>query len=366
MKTLFMCGDVMTGRGIDQILSHPVDPILYEPYVHDAREYLQLAERVHGPIPYPVAEDYIWGDALEEWKRAQPDVRIINLETAVTTSDRYWPGKEIHYRMSPRNVGCLSAAQIDCCTLANNHVLDWGYAGLVDTVKTLQRVGIQTAGAGDDLRQAQAPAIVESGEPGRTLVFAYGSATSGIPSAWASIDGRAGVNLLPDLSLATVNRIGRDITALRCERDLVVVSLHWGSNWGFSIPVDQRRFAHELIARAGVDVVCGHSSHHVKAIEVYQERLILYGCGDFMTDYEGIGGHEEYRGDLAVMYFASLDDTGRLLALQMTPLQVHCMRLRRASTNDIAWLQDSLDRHGTSIGSRVRRDNGNRLMLQWN
>jgi poly-gamma-glutamate synthesis protein (capsule biosynthesis protein) len=63
---LFVCGDVMTGRGIDQILPHPGDPRLYEPYVHDARDYLRLAEATHGPIRHPVAEDYVWGAALEE------------------------------------------------------------------------------------------------------------------------------------------------------------------------------------------------------------------------------------------------------------------------------------------------------------
>ena len=83
----------MTGRGIDQILPHPGDPRLYEPHVHDARDYLRLAEAAHGLIPYPVAADYIWGDASEELERAAPDVRIVNLETSITTSGDYWPGK---------------------------------------------------------------------------------------------------------------------------------------------------------------------------------------------------------------------------------------------------------------------------------
>ena len=64
---LFLCGDVMTGRGIDQALSHPVNPILYESYVRDAREYVALAEKANGPIPRPLSVDYIWGDALPNW-----------------------------------------------------------------------------------------------------------------------------------------------------------------------------------------------------------------------------------------------------------------------------------------------------------
>ena len=99
--TIFMCGDVMTGRGIDQVLPHPSDPRIYEPYVRDARGYVELAENVSGLIPRPVSFSYIWGDALDEWERVAPDVRIINLETSVTTSNDYWQGKGINYRMHP-------------------------------------------------------------------------------------------------------------------------------------------------------------------------------------------------------------------------------------------------------------------------
>ncbi|MFP4088181.1 MAG: CapA family protein, partial [Desulfobacteraceae bacterium] len=126
---LFMCGDVMTGRGIDQILPHPGDPVLYEPYVRDARRYVALAEEANGPIPHPVAFDYIWGDAIAEMERMNPDLRLINLETSVTTSDDYWKGKGINYRMHPKNIPCITAAKIDFCALSNNHTLDWGYAG---------------------------------------------------------------------------------------------------------------------------------------------------------------------------------------------------------------------------------------------
>src|SRR5438093_915713 len=88
---LFLCGDVMTGRGIDQVLPHPSNPVLYEHWVHDARDYVRLAEAANGPIPKPVALDYIWGDALGELQRAQAapsaaaggDLRIINLETSI-------------------------------------------------------------------------------------------------------------------------------------------------------------------------------------------------------------------------------------------------------------------------------------------
>ena len=117
----------MTGRGIDQALPHPAPPVLYESNIRDARDYVRLAERAHGPIPKPMDFASIWGDALDALRSA--DVRIVNLETCVTSSEDAWPSKEIHYHMSPRNVACLTAAHIDCCCLANNHALDWVMAG---------------------------------------------------------------------------------------------------------------------------------------------------------------------------------------------------------------------------------------------
>ena len=211
---VFLCGDVMTGRGIDQILRHPGDPELHEPYVKNAQYYLHLAECAHGPIPRPVNDDYIWGDAIEAWNRFSPDVRIVNLETAVTNSDDYWKGKDVHYRMSPENIGCLLAAKIDCCTLANNHVLDWGFKGLHETLTTLERVGVRTSGAGRNQCAAQLPAVLDVGPKGRVLVFSFGSETSGIPRAWSASGDRHGVNLLPDFSDITLQRIKASLLSI--------------------------------------------------------------------------------------------------------------------------------------------------------
>ena len=154
--TLFLCGDVMTGRGIDQILPHPGDPQIREPYVTSATHYVRLAEAANGPIPAPVPFPYIWGDALAALEAARPDARIVNLETSITTSTELWP-KGINYRMDPANVPCLTAAGIDCCCLANNHVLDCGYAGLTETIGTLRRARIEFAGAGEDESEARVP-----------------------------------------------------------------------------------------------------------------------------------------------------------------------------------------------------------------
>jgi poly-gamma-glutamate synthesis protein (capsule biosynthesis protein) len=364
--TLFLCGDVMPGRGIDQILPDPSPPAIFEPYVRDARDYVTLAEKENGPIPQPVELDYVWGDALEVFGRMGPDVRVINLETAVTRSEEHWPGKGIHYRLSPANAQLLRAGGIDCCVLANNHVLDWGYAGLAETLATLQGLGVGPCGAGRDERQAQAPAVLAAPGGGRIVVLAFGHPSSGIPPAWMARADRPGVHLIRSLSRAAVDAVASLVAAVRRAGDVIVVSVHWGGNWGYAIPAEQIRFAHGLIDVAGVDIVHGHSSHHVKGIEVYRGRPILYGCGDFINDYEGISGYESFRGDLALMYFPRVDPaTGVLVALEMVPTRMRRFRVTRASAKDARWLRDLLDREGRALGTSAELDAEGVLHLKW-
>jgi poly-gamma-glutamate synthesis protein (capsule biosynthesis protein) len=363
LVTLFVCGDVMTGRGIDQILPNPSDPRLFEPCVRSASEYVELAESVSGPIPRRVGFDYIWGEAKEAWSRIKPDARVLNLETAVTTSEDADPDKQIHYRMHPANVECLTAAAIDCCTLANNHVMDWGKAGLEETLRALHAAGVATAGAGGNDAEAASPAVITiSG--GRVLVYGFAFPTCGAPEAWRATRTRAGVNWLPDLSPRSLATIERRIVRDRRPGDLVVASLHWGGNWGYAISAGEREFAHRLIDRVGVDLVHGHSSHHPKGIEIYRSKAILYGCGDLLNDYEGINGFESFRSELAWMYFPAIETrTGELLALTLVPMRTRRFQLLKASAQESAWLAAAMDRECRKLGGRVVRGRDGALEL---
>jgi len=364
--TMFMCGDVMTGRGIDQVLPHPGDPIIYEPYMRSARGYVELAEKANGPIPQPVSYSYIWGDALEELERVAPDLKIINLETSITKSNDYWKNKGINYRMHPENIACLTAAKIDYCSLANNHILDWGYSGLTETLETLKKVNVKSAGAGQNLREAETPAVMEIEGKGRVIVFSYGLETSGILLSWAALEDKPGVNLLKDLSNKTVQQIKEKVEKVKKQGDIVVFSIHWGGNWGYKIPSEQIEFVHKLIDEAGVDIIHGHSSHHVKGIEVYKNKSIIYGCGDFLNDYEGISGYEHFRDDLALMYFISMEpSTGKLVRLQMIPTQIKYFKVNKASRTDALWLRDILNREGEKFGTRVELNKDHTLTLRW-
>ncbi|MFG3691284.1 CapA family protein [Micromonospora sp. NPDC047740] len=350
--TLFLAGDVMTGRGVDQILPHPGPPALREPAVTDARRYVELAESVTGPVPRPVPPDWPWGEALELLNALRPDARIVNLETSVTGRGEYAPGKGIHYRMHPANLACLTAARLDVCALANNHVLDFGPTGLTDTLDTLHTAGIRTAGAGRDADEAWRPAVVRLTGGHRLLVWSVGTPSSGVYPQWAAADGRPGVAYLPDASARSAEALTERIAREARPGDLLLVSVHWGSNWGHEVPDEHVRFAHTLVD-AGVHVVHGHSSHHPRPIERYRGRLVLYGCGDLIDDYEGIGGQESYRPELRLLHLPTLDaETGELRRLRLVPVRMRRMRLQRAAPEEARWLADLLDGLGTAYRTR--------------
>ena len=353
---IMLTGDVMLGRGVDQILQHSVDPVIYEGYMRSAKGYVELAEGKNGPIPRKAPPEYVWGDALDVLRRLKARVRIINLETAVTTSDHPWPEKGINYRMHPANVNVLNAASIDCTVLSNNHVIDWERDGLRETLETLHKARIKTAGAGANVAEASAPAIFDVPD-GRVLVFAMAHLSSGVPPEWAALPARSGVHLLTDLSNKSALRIAQEIKSVpRKAGDHVIVSIHWGGNWGYDIPREQETFAKTLIDQGVVDVVHGHSSHHPKRMEIYRGRLILYGAGDLINDYEGIGGYEEFRPELSLIYLPRLSASGALESILLVPMRMQRFRLNRTTAEETAWLRHLMEQQSRGLQFEMTAD----------
>lgn len=331
----------MTGRGVDQILAHAGDPRLWEQATSDARTYVRLAEEMNGPIPVPVEDRWPWGDALALLDRYGAQVRFANLETSVTTQAAAEPDKAVHYRMAPGNVGCLTTAGLQAVTLANNHVLDFGRPGLVETLTTLAAAGIATTGAGLTADEAARPAIVATDTATRVVFVGVGSPSSGIPPQWMATSETPGLYLLDQRPRAAADEVLGRLAAVRGPGDVVVVSIHWGSNWGYEVPDDHVAFAHRLID-GGVDVVHGHSSHHPRPIEVYRGGLILYGVGDLIDDYEGIAGYEEFRPELRLLPIVTVEAEA-LVGLRLVPVRSRRMRLVQAGSDDAVWLSRRLN-----------------------
>ncbi|MEU6189321.1 CapA family protein [Nocardia sp. NPDC047038] len=351
MATVLLGGDVMLGRGVDQILPHPGDPRLRERYVNDARTYVELAERAHGEFTHPVGYRHLWGDVLPLLAQLDPEVRLLNLETSITADGAFAPAKGIHYRMHPDNVPALTAIAPVVCALANNHVLDFGIPGLADTLEALDAAHIDRAGAGADLAGARAPATVELADGRRVVIVSVAAGSSGVPESWSARRDRPGlwrVGYSP--GAAAADDVAAELAAHKRDNDIGIVSVHWGPNWGYDVTRTETQFAHRLID-AGVDVVHGHSAHHPRPIEIYRGKPILYGCGDVIDDYEGIRGHERYHTDLHPLYLVAVDHGSA--EVRLIPLQVRHMRLEWAPRTESRWLCAKLEDISRGFGTRV-------------
>jgi poly-gamma-glutamate capsule biosynthesis protein CapA/YwtB (metallophosphatase superfamily) len=248
MRMLFV-GDVMLGRLVNKALRHE-------------------------PPVYP------WGDTLALFQRA--NLRLCNLECALSNRGVPWTAsqKAFHFRSDATNTAVLCAAHIDAVSLANNHALDYGDEALTDTLALLDAAAIQHAGAGRTLEEAAKLAVIQT-SAGRIGLLAF---TDNEPE-WEATPSRPGVHYVPvDLRDSRAERLLERVRYTRTAVDFLIVSAHWGPNWGSVPPPEQVPFGHALID-AGADVVFGHSGHVVRGIELYHQRPVLYCAGDFIDDY---------------------------------------------------------------------------------
>ena len=222
MQWVLLTGDVMLGRGVDQLHAVANDPAIPDRFGRDAVDFVRLAEARNGPIERPVAPDYVWGEALDALAPFETALRIVNLETAITTAPVFDPSKRIHYRMHPANIAVLKAFAPDCCVLANNHVLDWGEDGLRETVSTLDEAGIAHAGAGLDAHEAWRPAILPLSDGTRVIVLAMGDMSSGVPGRWAATPERPGLAVLVRQVEPTLAHVAGIIAQVKRPRDIAM------------------------------------------------------------------------------------------------------------------------------------------------
>ena len=206
-------------------------------------------------------------------------------------------------------------------------VVDFGRRGLADTCDALAAAGIHGVGADANLEAAHRLAVISLYGDHRVIIGSVATKSSGVPESWAARRDPPGVWLIRDpATRSTADEVAARVLAHKRTGDVAIVSVHGGSNWGYGVGLSDIQFAHRLID-AGIDVVHGQSSHHPRPIEMYRGKPILYGCGDVIDDYEGIGGHESYRPDLRLLYLISIDPgRGELAALRMLPLRVRRMR----------------------------------------
>lgn len=280
MAHVALIGDVMLGRLVDEYLESHDDPC------------------------------YVWGDAREIIQ--QCELAICNLECVIADSGSPWheTTKAFHFRSHAKNVAVLACVGIDAVTLANNHSLDFGVTALSDMLSGLNKAHIRQAGAGGSSEEATRPVVLKVGNTSVGLL----SFTDGMQE-WAASDGRAGIYYVPPVpSSPHWQKLLEKVEQAKAKSDFLIVSPHWGANWGYEVQPIYLTWAHSLID-AGADMIFGHSGHVPRGIEIYKHKPIIYSAGDFIDDY---AISDEEPNDEGFIYILELD-AAKPLALRLHP-----------------------------------------------
>ncbi|CAF0739001.1 unnamed protein product [Adineta steineri] len=351
-----LAGDVMIGRLIDQLLPTSVHNPEEAALVHQFR----LSRSLHCPYLQKGKYNYetIWGNTLPLWKEG--NFNIINLETSVTTHDKLWPEKVFNYRTHPDNIACLTTANIHHVSLANNHTLDFGIKGLEETCDSLEKSGISYVGASKTRQHALGPVYLDipttieklkpvpisSTTPRSSTSIRIGLlSASDHPSDWSSV---------PSFHLITYDlpqlytQLAPLIATARLNCDFVIFSIHWGPNYQW-IPDRKIQELGRWMINEGVDLIHGHSSHHIQGVEIVKRQnqtygLIIFGCGDFLDDY---AIDKQYRNDLSALFRLNLSISSsnldnkksiHLHSLSIFPVRCSNFQVNRLEKEDTDWI----------------------------
>lgn len=312
---LLLGGDAMLGRGVDEAIAR------------------------HG-IDRPLA-------GLRTFL-AGADLFAVNLECAITAADTWYrgPAKAFYFRARPPAAELLHRAGVGLCTLANNHALDAGPEGLLDTLRLLRAQGIASAGAGPDADAAWAPARLEvAGQRLGVLAccdhqadFAAGPRTPGI--AYLDLTDPAQVDAL----LARVRSLAVAV-------DHAIVSLHWQPNWVPAVTADYQSLARRLV-EAGARLVWGHSPHHFLGVQWFGASAVLYSTGGLIDDY---AVDAEFRNDRQLLFEISLAPE-RVERVRALPLRLELARTGPAAGADRRWIMRRFTAQCAEHASRVDDD----------
>ncbi|MCR4324428.1 MAG: CapA family protein [Candidatus Curtissbacteria bacterium] len=278
MKILFV-GDVMLGRLVNGVLRHN-----------------------------PPA--YIWGDILPTIKSA--NIKICNLECVIANVGKPWPNKTFHFRTDPKNVQSLNIANFSPISISNNHAMDFGPNALMQMIDIFKKESINFAGAGIDITEAFMPAL-ENGAGNYVGMISF---CDNMPQ-WEAAKNKPGIFYVPvDLKDRRAKRLLELVKKTRDDVKILIVSAHWGSNWGYDVPKNHTPFAHALID-AGADIIFGHSGHVFRGVEIYKGKLIIYCAGNFVDDY---AVNDVERNDESFIFILDLDvKRSRIKKLTLTP-----------------------------------------------
>jgi poly-gamma-glutamate synthesis protein (capsule biosynthesis protein) len=226
------------------------------------------------------------------------DILCANLETCITDETKRIK-KTYNFRLDPQYSKILKFNCNQVYNLANNHIMDYGKKGIVDTIDHLDNLDIYHVGAGVNSLQAEEPTIIQIDN----LRIGFIGATDQMLS-WEARNDSPGVNIL---DYSDTHPLLKQIRSAKDDCDFLVVNLHWGENWNSDPHKDQINFVNDAINN-GADAIIGTSSHFPHNLRIKDhKKIIMYGMGDFIDDY---ALNKYYRNDLGVVLNLDIVDKG--------------------------------------------------------
>ena len=299
------------------------------------------------------APEYPWGNTLPFFRAA--DARFCNLECVLSDRGRPWRAtrKIFHFRSDVKNVAVLREAGINVVSIANNHVLDYEYDALSEMFSALEKADIRAAGAGRDRAEAWRPAILTVGGSRVGII----ACTDNEPG-WEASEQMPGTCFVPaDTGDHRARRLFDLVAATSSKVDCLLVSLHWGPNWGYHPPPEHIAFGRALI-EAGAGIVAGHSPHIFRGIEVYRGKPILYSAGDFIDDY---AVDELERNDESFLF--TVDVSGhRVQEIALRPTLIRDFQARLAEPRHARQIATKMESLCAALGTRCAWDEGRNLL----
>lgn len=275
------------------------------------------------------------------------DIAFANLECPIA-AEAAPVHKRVAFKAKPATARSLSQAGIDIVSLANNHTLDCGPRGLVETMKNLKLNGVRWCGAGRSREEAEAATVVQR---------------NGIQVAFVGFCEFLPENVFlrhdrPTIAFASVERVRRAVAKARGQADVVVASFHWGIEYAPRPEAAQRRLA-LAAAEAGADVVLGHHPHVLQGFQVVQQgagpdarrALIAYSLGNFVFDPSPQRGAAPTE---TVVLRCVLSKRG-VLSAQAVPMRIEECRPRAARASEAQTILARLAKLSRALGTEMTR-----------
>lgn len=222
--------------------------------------------------------DYPWIGVKPYFEKS--DLVLVNLETAVGIKGIANPDKTYTFQSKPEVLIGLVNAGVDGVSIANNHILDFGQEGFIETLENLEKYKIKYAGGGRNIQKALEPAIWEV--HGQKIGFlAFSRVIYDI--SWYATDKRPGIASAYD---HYVNQVKDTVAQTKQHVDYLIVSVHWGKELE-QLPQPYQQKLGQAMIDSGADVVMGHHPHVLQGIEFYKNKPILYSLGNFVFNSKG-------------------------------------------------------------------------------